>query len=47
MKLLYDLIHEQVAKWVGDFFNSGIYHTTIHNKQIPFLDEKAPDQLSR
>ena len=36
-----------MAKWVGDIFNSGIYHTTIHNKKIPFLDEKAPDQLNR
>ena len=36
-----------MAKWVGDFFNTGIYHTTIHNKKIPFLDEKSPDQLNR
>ena len=34
-----------VAKWVGDLFNDGIYHTSIHLKNIPFLDEKPPDQL--
>ena len=37
----------QVAKWVGDLFNDGVYHTNIHLKKIPFLDEKPPDQLDR
>ncbi|KAL5491512.1 hypothetical protein EMCRGX_G016811 [Ephydatia muelleri] len=40
------MITLMVAKWVGDLFNSGIYHATIHYKNIPFLDEKAPDQLN-
>ena len=41
------IVHKQVAKWVGDLFNHGIYHTGIHFKRIPYLDEKVPDQLDR
>ena len=37
----------QVAKWVGDLFNEGIYHIGINLKKIPFLDEKSPEQLDK
>ena len=36
-----------VAKWVGDFFNTGIYHIHITLKGIPHLDWESPHQMNR
>ena len=37
----------QVAKWVGDLFNTGIYHIHINLKRIPHLDGESPYQMNR
>eukprot|EP00731_Ephydatia_muelleri_P014760 Em0008g480a len=36
-----------VAKWVGDLFNTGIYHIHITLKRIPHLDGESPYQMNR
>jgi len=33
------------AKWVGDWFNKGIYDMAIEAKHIPFLEDKPPKQM--
>ncbi len=37
----------QVAKWVGDYFNAGIYDTHIELKKTPFLEWESPRQLDK
>lgn len=36
-----------VAKWVGDIFNTGIYHIHITLKKMPHLDWESPLQMNR
>ena len=36
-QLLPIILTTVVAKWVGDWFNRGLYHTALQIKQIPFL----------
>merc|ERR1712023_220344 len=33
------------AKWVGDHLNDGIYHTAMHAKKIPFLENEPTNVL--
>jgi chloride channel 7 len=33
------------AKWVGDHLNDGIYHTAMHVKKIPFLENEPTHAL--
>jgi len=37
----------QVAKWVGDLFNKGIYDTHIELRKTPFLEWESPRQLDK
>ena len=34
----------QVAKWVGDLFNDGLYNHHIDLKKTPFLGSESPEQ---
>jgi len=36
-----------VAKWVGDFFNHGIYDAHIKLRKTPFLEWQSPHQLDK
>ena len=38
---------EQVAKWVGDLFNKGLYDIHIDLKEVPFLEWDTPAELAR
>lgn len=33
------------AKWTGDYFNHGVYHSLIHLKNLPFLEEASVGAL--
>lgn len=35
----------QVAKWVGDLFNNGLYNHHIELKSTPFLGWESPEQM--
>jgi hypothetical protein len=35
----------QVAKWVGDLFNDGLYNHHIDLKKTPFLGWESPEQM--
>ena len=37
----------QIAKWVGDLFNKGIYEIQIELKKTPFLEWESPGQMER
>ena len=37
----------QVAKWVGDYFNHGLYNKHILLKKTPFLEWESPLQLNK
>lgn len=37
----------QVAKWVGDYFNHGLYDIHISLKKTPFLEWESPRQLDK
>ena len=37
----------QVAKWVGDTFNEGLYDHHIELKSTPFLGWESPDRMDR
>ena len=45
MLFFYVLI--QVAKWVGDCFNEGLYDHHIELKSTPFLGWESPDRMDR
>lgn len=36
-----------MAKWVGDFFNDGIYDAHIKLRKTPFLEWESPHQLDK
>lgn len=36
-----------MARWVGDFFNCGIYDSHILIKKTPFLEREPPRQLDK
>ena len=37
----------QVAKWVGDIFNKGLYDHHIELKSTPFLGWESPERMDR
>ncbi len=39
--------HTQVAKWVGDLFNEGIYDKHIELKGTPLLGWESPQRMER
>ena len=47
VQLLHSYMSSQVAKWVGDIFNRGIYDTHIELKKTPFLEWESPRQLDK
>ena len=37
----------QVAKWVGDLFNEGLYDIHIELKDVPLMGWEAPAKMER
>lgn len=37
----------QVAKWVGDLFNEGLYDHHIELNRVPFLGWESPERMDR
>ena len=44
---LWSLFCLQVAKWVGDIFNDGIYDAHIKLRKTPFLEWESPHHLDK
>ena len=44
---MYYMTYLQVAKWVGDLFNKGLYDHHIELKSTPFLGWESPERMDR